>query len=227
MGWKLRSLCGETLAVTEAQQQETSDKENSSLLLTSQLSERDVVVTGMENSIKLGEEHIRRSEICATVAFMVVNKLSETNKCNLQELENIKAELNEFEEKCFHKDALIKHHASMHMNTVKQMQSLQLQLEQSQKQTDELKHAQEQEETCAFKRKRQQKEKEDIALSIIAEDLLKVKMVINKIKTGTCSVNVEKVCSFTAVQGSGSDVDNNSEHVAAFLTNLNTYLSHL
>nr|CAD1841377.1 unnamed protein product [Ananas comosus var. bracteatus] len=53
--WKLRSLRGATLAITEAQQQENSDKEKEIRLLRSQLSERECTLSKLEDSIKLKE----------------------------------------------------------------------------------------------------------------------------------------------------------------------------
>ncbi|XP_020273285.1 kinesin-like protein KIN-12F isoform X2 [Asparagus officinalis] len=138
MEWKLRSLRGATLAITEAQQQESSDNEREILHLTSQLSQKTSIITELENSIRLGEERLRKAVTCATVAFTVVNHVSEINAAHLQALEFVKSEYIESTETLKQKDALLQEHILLQLDTENRMQTMKAQVEQFQEQTHEL-----------------------------------------------------------------------------------------
>ncbi|CAL9098669.1 unnamed protein product [Musa textilis] len=89
MEWKLRSLRGATLAITEAQQLESSDKEQEILRLTTEITEKMFTINELENGIEVQEEQIKKAELNATVAFMTVNKLSEMNEAHLREIAHV------------------------------------------------------------------------------------------------------------------------------------------
>ncbi|XP_019702656.1 kinesin-like protein KIN-12F isoform X1 [Elaeis guineensis] len=188
MEWKLRSLRGATLAITEAQQQESMDKEKEILQLTSQLSEKTSLIVDLENNIKLQKEQIRKSEVCSTVAFIVVSRLSEINTAHLQELEHVKLLLDESTEMILQKDSLLQCQMSLHADAEKQIQDLSWQLEKSQGQIAEiLRHVQEQEQAQALECLK--KEEEEVALSKIVEDLSKAKTVINEFELGVSTLH--------------------------------------
>ncbi|XP_017698849.2 kinesin-like protein KIN-12F [Phoenix dactylifera] len=183
MEWKLRSLRGATLAITEAQQQESMDKEREILQLTSQLSEKTSLIIDLENNIKLQKEQIRKAEVCSTVAFIIVNRLSKINTAHLQELEHVKLLLDESTEMMLQKDCLLQCQMSLHADAEKQIQDLSWQLEKSQGKIAEiLRHVQEREQPQALECLK--KEEEEVALSKIVEDLSKAKRVINEFELG-------------------------------------------
>ncbi|URE45943.1 KISc [Musa troglodytarum] len=96
MEWKLRSLRGATLAITEAQQLESSDKEQEILRLTTEITEKMFTINELENGIEVQEEQIKKAELNATVAFMTVNKLSEMKP--IFEIAHVKLLLDESKE---------------------------------------------------------------------------------------------------------------------------------
>ncbi|XP_073006055.1 kinesin-like protein KIN-12F isoform X2 [Typha latifolia] len=178
--WKLRSLRGATLAITEAQQQEASEKEKVILLLTSELSEKASVLVELEDSIKQNEECIRTSEVRATVAFMAVNRLTEMNDAHLEELDHMKLMLDESIQLYIQEEVLLHYYVALQTDAEKQNQHLRSQLMQSQEFiTALLKDAQENEQTLALDKLK--KEEEDSALSRTAADLLNAKRTINEI----------------------------------------------
>lgn len=138
MEWKLSSLRGATMAMAEAQQQENSHKEREIVHLTSELSQKLSVITKLEDKIKLGEERLKQAEICATVAFTIVNRFSEINATQLQALEHVKLQLNESAESLKQKDALLQDQMLFQVNVEYQMQTVRSQVEQFQEQTQRL-----------------------------------------------------------------------------------------
>nr|GMD21632.1 kinesin-like protein KIN-12D [Ipomoea batatas]GMD23218.1 kinesin-like protein KIN-12D [Ipomoea batatas] len=74
----LRSLRGANLVITEAHQQQSSEKGREIILLTSQLNSKVQAVPEYENKVKHVEDQLRETSTCAaTAAFVVVNWLSE------------------------------------------------------------------------------------------------------------------------------------------------------
>ncbi|XP_042378501.1 kinesin-like protein KIN-12E isoform X1 [Zingiber officinale] len=90
MEQKLSSLKGATLAITEAQLQESNDKEREIVRLSSDIEEKESTLTELKKKIEANEEQIKKSELCATVAFMTVGKLSEMNEVHLREIAQVK-----------------------------------------------------------------------------------------------------------------------------------------
>ena len=191
MEWKLRSLRGATLAVTEAQQQESSAKEREILQLTSQLSQKMSIITELENNIRLGEGRLRKAGICATVAFTIVNRLSEISAAHLQSLEHVKFQLSESAETLKQKDALLQDQIRFRVDAENQMQAMRAQVEQFQEQTHrllmKLEHSQMTVDNQALVHE-QKEELEDVAFS--ADDLLEERM-----KLRDCSMGVSTLQS--------------------------------
>ncbi|KAK8518820.1 hypothetical protein V6N12_012061 [Hibiscus sabdariffa] len=76
----LKSLRGAALVINEAQQQECNEKEKEIVLLKKELDEKTSIITKLEDRMKIAEGDLRNASACATVAFVVVNRLSEANQ---------------------------------------------------------------------------------------------------------------------------------------------------
>lgn len=110
----LKSLRGAVLAITEAHQRECSEKEKDILLLKSRLNGKTSTIEKLENKVKLLENEIGKASVCATVAFVIVNRLTEVNHCNSDALK--------------HKDALFREQAAVVEEAEKQIQLLRAEL---------------------------------------------------------------------------------------------------
>lgn len=75
----LRSLRGAALVLTEANRQECTEKDKEISLLTSKLTAEASTIVELKNKIRHGEDHLRKASSCATVAYVIVNHLSELN----------------------------------------------------------------------------------------------------------------------------------------------------
>ncbi|GMI74546.1 hypothetical protein HRI_001123900 [Hibiscus trionum] len=82
----LKSLRGAALVINEAQQQECNEKEKEIVLLKKELNEKTSIITKLEDRMKIAEGDLRNASACATVAFVVVNRLSEANRNHLNAL---------------------------------------------------------------------------------------------------------------------------------------------
>lgn len=110
----LKSLRGAALAITEAHQRECSEKRKDILLLKSQLNGKTTSIEKLENRVKLLEHEIGKASVCATVAFVIVNRLTEVNHSNFDALQ--------------HKDALLREQASIVQEAEKQVQIMRAEL---------------------------------------------------------------------------------------------------
>ncbi|KAE8721819.1 Phragmoplast orienting kinesin 2 [Hibiscus syriacus] len=79
----LKSLRGAALVINEAQQQEYNEKEKEIVLLKKELNEKTAIITKLEHRMKIAEGDLRNASACATVAFVVGNRLSEANRNHL------------------------------------------------------------------------------------------------------------------------------------------------
>ncbi|PIN14199.1 Kinesin-like protein [Handroanthus impetiginosus] len=127
----LRSLRGAALAMTEAHQQECSEKDKEILVLTSDLNSKTEAVAELKSLIKHGQDQLKMSSSCATAALVIVNRLSVLNS-NYQEALNDKdVQLREFKEIVAEKDATLHNQASIMDEADKQIHSLHMELEAS------------------------------------------------------------------------------------------------
>ncbi|CAL9042921.1 unnamed protein product [Musa banksii] len=188
--WKLRSLRGATLAIYEAQQLENNEKEREILRLTSEITDKMFNINQLENQIKDNDEQIKKAQLCATVAFVTVNKLSEKNKAHLQEIEHVKFLLDESKEVVSEKDTLLNHQISLRAEAEKKIQDLSTQLVQYQEHIAELlKISQNQERAQELE---QLKKEEDVVLTAEAENFPEVKRTIDEFTcTSDSSGNVD------------------------------------
>ncbi|KAK7319825.1 hypothetical protein RJT34_04553 [Clitoria ternatea] len=103
----LKSLRSAALVITEAHQKECAEKEREIFLLTSQLNEKTSSVAELNEKLMKVEDHIRKASNCATVAFVVVNRMSEVNLGYLDDLKGKDILLSELAGTNYRKDALI------------------------------------------------------------------------------------------------------------------------
>ncbi|XP_020232795.1 kinesin-like protein KIN-12D isoform X2 [Cajanus cajan] len=103
----LKSLRSAALVITESHQKECAEKEKEILLLISQLSEKTSTVKQLKEQLIMAEDRIREASNCATVAFVVVNRLSEVNIGYLDDLKHKGILLSELVETNNRMDALL------------------------------------------------------------------------------------------------------------------------
>lgn len=163
----LRSLRGAALVITEAHQQDCSEKENEILLLTSQLSERASIVEDLEDKMKCREEQIRKASNCATVAFVIVNRLSEIN-CN-------------YVEALKHKDDLLSNQSAVIIEEERKIESLRMELEGAMENCGKLEAqiSEEKKRACDMELKLEELEEHNI---------LKAKEQVTQLKTGVSTL---------------------------------------
>ncbi|XP_022947427.1 kinesin-like protein KIN-12D [Cucurbita moschata] len=127
----LKSLRGAALAITEAHQMECKEKDEEILHLTSQIKEKATSIAEMEDTIKLAEERIRKTSVCATIGFILVNRLSELNHSHSDALKGKNIQLKESVESNLRKDAHVEHQATLIKAAEEQIVHLREQLEKS------------------------------------------------------------------------------------------------
>ncbi|KAJ4963751.1 hypothetical protein NE237_023690 [Protea cynaroides] len=182
MEWKLRSLRGAALAITEAQQQERNDNDKEVVLLMSQLKEKNTTIIELNNRIKLGKDQIRKAEVCAIVASMVVNRFSEINSDYLNALKHKDLQLNEYMDLNVKKDVLLQDQVAVIAEAEKQIQLLKMEIESFEDSCDKLKTQlfEEKELVCSLVQKVEEFEKDDI---------LKTRGKLDEFKMGVSTLN--------------------------------------
>lgn len=199
----LKSLRGAAVAITEAHQQECSEKEKYILHLTSNLSAKTSTISKLENRIKLLEDQIRKTSDCATVAFIIVNRLSEVNHSNLETLKQKNINLCESVEINLRKDALVKEKAAVAEEAENEIQSLRAELSELGEICDDLRQklSKEQEHACAMKQKLEDVDQKNILMA--KDKLAELKVGVSNLRT----------CMSTYVQHYSSPEKNNSQEV--------------
>ncbi|KAK9077288.1 hypothetical protein SSX86_005625 [Deinandra increscens subsp. villosa] len=91
----LRSLKGATLVMSEAHQQDCSEKDQVISQLSAQLSEKSCVINQLNNAIKEKEQETMKISACATGALVIVNRFSEIKDGFLKALTQKETELEE------------------------------------------------------------------------------------------------------------------------------------
>ncbi|XP_015061958.1 kinesin-like protein KIN-12D isoform X1 [Solanum pennellii] len=124
----LRSLRGAVLVMTEAHQFDCHEKDAELFSLTSQLSSKAHVISELENKIKHGEDLLRKVSSSATVAFLVVNWLSEQNSNYVDALNQKDMQLMESLETSRQKDAILWDQVSVVAAAENQNESLRTEL---------------------------------------------------------------------------------------------------
>lgn len=191
----LKSLRGAALVFTEAHQQECSEKEKHILRLTSQLSAKTSTTAKLEDRVKLLEDQVRRTSDCATVAFIIVNRLSELNHNNVEALEHKKIQLCEAAEISLRKAALLNEKDAAVEEAENQIQSLRVEVTKL-------------EGICVSLRQKLSKEQE---LAYVEEkNILMAREKLAELRTGVSSL---KSCMSTYVEYYRSPEKNSSEEV--------------
>ncbi|PIA56121.1 hypothetical protein AQUCO_00700460v1 [Aquilegia coerulea] len=183
MDWKLSSLRGAALAITEVQQQENSEKEKEIFRLTSMLSENSSIITELEETIKIREDQVTRAEKCATVAFVIVSRLSEITSDFRDVLEQKDIQHKETISLNLKKDALIHDQDVVIVGAKKQIESLRKELDDSG-------------ETCAMLKQKLSKEEEHVQLmerrlADVEQDIyLKTRETLDEFKLGVSTLHI-------------------------------------
>lgn len=192
----LKSLRSAALVITEAHQKESTEKDKEILLLTSQLNEKTSIITKLEKQLKLAEECISKASNCATVGFVIVNRLSEVNLGCLDDLKQKDILLSELAEINQRKDALLKDQSTSIEQAEKHIAELQ---ESCNKLRQNL--LEEQEHSCALEQSLEDIEKN--AISNTREQLA-------ALQDGVCSI---RSCMASYAEHSGCPDSINSMEV--------------
>ncbi|KAK6916496.1 Kinesin motor domain [Dillenia turbinata] len=192
----LRSLRGATLVITEAHQQECSQRDEKIVSLMSELGEKTTMIAELENRIRQGEDQIQKVATCATVAFLIVNRMSETNSEHLEVLKQRGIQCVELAGLNQRKDALLKEQVAVIEDAGKQIQDLRMKLEASEECCGELKVklSDEQKHVDALKQKNKATERNNILCA-------KEKLEELKIGISTLSSCVDEVEHYEGSQG--------------------------
>ncbi|KAA3482395.1 phragmoplast orienting kinesin 2 [Gossypium australe] len=134
----LKSLRGAALILNEAQQQECNEKEKEIILLKKELNVKTSIIRKLEDRMKMADDDLRNASTCATVAFVLVNRLSEANHNHLNALKCKDEQLAESAKAIFSKDALLIDQATMIKEAEKHIHSLETEVEKSEEACTEL-----------------------------------------------------------------------------------------
>ncbi|KAK0582663.1 hypothetical protein LWI29_028296 [Acer saccharum] len=177
----LKSLRGAALVINEAHQQECNEKEQEILLLLSELRGKTSIIAELEDKMKMAADRISKMSVCATAAFVIVNRQSETTENNLISLKHKDMQLKESAEMNLKKDTLLTDQAALTEEAEKQIQSLR-------KEVTGL------EETCAQLGKKLSEEEqranaiEQKLEDIEDNDILKTREKLSELKAGVSSL---------------------------------------
>lgn len=165
----LRSLRGAALVMTEVHQQECVEKDKEIVVLSSQLASEASTILDLKDKIVLQEDEIRKASKCATVAFVVVNRLSELNFNHLDTLTNM--------------DAIIQHQALAIDEGEKQIQSLRKDLEGLEESCSDLRMKLSDEQKCSNGLRLELEEFEDTNISKAEEKLAELKEGVSAVRS--------------------------------------------
>ncbi|KAL8170416.1 hypothetical protein V2J09_022220 [Rumex salicifolius] len=129
MECKLRSLKGATLVITESHQKECSEREKEIHRLRSELSAKSTASEEMGSKINMACDEISKTSKCATVAFVILSRLSELNSGHLDALKHTELQLKESIESNQMKEVLLDKCAADSEEAESQIKSLKKELE--------------------------------------------------------------------------------------------------
>ncbi|XVF01191.1 hypothetical protein REPUB_Repub04eG0067300 [Reevesia pubescens] len=160
----LQSLRGAALVINEAQQQECHEKEKKIVLLKTELNAKTSTMTKLEDRMKMAEDDLRNASVCATVAFVLVNRLSEANLNHLNALKDKDTRLTELAEKILSKDAILLDQATRIEQSEKHIHSIKIEVAKSEEACAELgqRLSEEAQRAAAMKQKLEGVEENDI-----------------------------------------------------------------
>ncbi|XP_073045648.1 kinesin-like protein KIN-12D [Primulina eburnea] len=125
----LRSLRGAAVLMSETHQQECSEKDKEILLLASELNAKASRISELENLIRHGKDQLRTTSVCATAAFVIVNRLTELNSNYQDSFCYNEVSLRETQEIISQNYAIINNQASVTNEVQKQNEHLQSELD--------------------------------------------------------------------------------------------------
>ncbi|KAJ4830100.1 hypothetical protein Tsubulata_017786 [Turnera subulata] len=206
----LKSLRGAALVMNEAHQQECNEREKEILFLKTQLSSKVSTISELQEKVKQEAHHASKASLCATVAFVIVNRMSEVNLMNLNELKSKDIQLRESAEFNMREKVLLNDYAASIKETNEENHSLRMEL-------GDLK------ETCAELQQRLSEEGKrafdlEAKLERVEEnDILNTKEEVATLKTGISALraclsidaNNDKKSENSETQGTCLSVDRN------------------
>ncbi|XP_021285651.1 kinesin-like protein KIN-12D isoform X2 [Herrania umbratica] len=177
----LKSLRGAALVINEAQQQECNEKQKEIVLLRSELDTKTSIITKLQDRMKMAEDDLRNASVCATVAFVLVNRLSEANLKHLNALKDKDIRLAESAEMILSKDSILIDQAAMIEEAEKQIRSLQSEVAKSEEACAEFgqRLLEEEQRAAAMKQKLEDMEENDI---------LKTHEKLSELRTGVSTL---------------------------------------
>ncbi|CAK7329803.1 unnamed protein product [Dovyalis caffra] len=177
----LKSLRGAALVINEAHQQECNEKEEEILFLNSQLAAKISTIVELENKVKLAERRSSKASDCATIAFVVVNRLSEVNLINLAELDNKNKQLSESAAISHRKEALLHDQTTAIKEAKEEIQFLRMEQVKLKEKCAQLQQSLSEEEQRASAMEEKLEEIEE-------NDILKTREKLAELKTGVSSL---------------------------------------
>ncbi|XVE93307.1 hypothetical protein REPUB_Repub01dG0180300 [Reevesia pubescens] len=177
----LKSLRSAALVINEAQQQECNEKEKEIVLLKTELNAKTSIMTKLEDRMKKAEDDLRNASVCATVAFILVNRLSEANLNHLNALKDKDIRLAESAEMILRKDAILIDQSTMIEEAEKHICSLKNEVVKSEEACAELGQRLLEEEQCAAAMKQRLDDLEE-------NDILKAQEKLSELRTGVSTL---------------------------------------
>ncbi|KAL1180314.1 hypothetical protein V6Z11_A03G222400 [Gossypium hirsutum] len=189
----LKSLRGAALILNEAQQQECNEKEKEIVLLKKELNLKTSIIRKLEDRMKMADDDLRNASTCATVAFVLVNRLSEANHNHLNALKGKDEQLAESAKAILSKDALLIDQATMIEETEKHIHSLETEVEKSEEACTELSQRllEEEQRAAAIEQKLEDMHAAAIEQKLedmVENDILKTQEELSKLRTGVSSL---------------------------------------
>lgn len=197
----LKSLRGAALVINESHQREYNEKEKEILQLRSQLSTKSSIIFEMENKMNMSQLQINKLSDCATVAFIVVSRLSEMNADHIDALKQKDIQLRESAEIIQMKDALLADKAIVGYEAEKQILSLKKEIEKLEETCAKLgeKFSKEELRACSM-----EQELEDIKKNHILEAQEK----LSELKSGVSKL---RSCMHMYVEHNGSPEEHDTQ----------------
>lgn len=179
----LKSLRGAALVITEAHEQECLEKETEMVMMTTQLNAKTSTVEKLENRVKLLEDQIRKTSVCATGAFVVVNRLEEMKLDYEDALKHKNIQLSESEDLISLKVAVLNDQATVIAEGEKKIQSLSGEVEEWERTCTNLRQelSEERQRTCTIEQKLEDVEEKNILMT--KEKLAELKTGVSTLRS--------------------------------------------
>ncbi|GAB4837956.1 hypothetical protein Ancab_027484 [Ancistrocladus abbreviatus] len=179
----LRSLKGAALVITESHQQECNEKDREIQRLVSDLNAKISTIKELESRIRWSKDEMKRISTCATVAFVMVNRLSEINCSHLDALRCMDIQLRETVGMNRMKDIALSDQTASINEAGKHIQVLKDELEVSEYNCRRLEQQLVQQEQCISSMQQRAEEKDYYDILITKEKLTEVKTGVAIVKS--------------------------------------------